>query len=55
MEPYTLDLNPRTYRSENTDDPTSEASKHEATLQTRLYCPNCGYYSDGVPVEVKLK
>jgi len=55
MQPYTPDLNPRTYRNENTADPTGQASQHEGTLQTKLYCPNCGYYSDGVPVEVKLK
>ena len=55
MQPYTPDLNPRTYRNENIDDPAGEASNHEATIETRLYCPDCSYYSDGTPVEVKLR
>jgi hypothetical protein len=55
MQSYTPDLNPRTYRSEDVDDPTGDAIKHEATIRTRFYCPDCDYYSDGVPVEVKLR
>jgi hypothetical protein len=55
MTPYTPDMNPRTYRSEDVDDPTGSADKHEATVRTRYYCAKCDVYSDGVPVEVELR
>jgi len=55
MQPYTPDLDPHIYRNEDLDDPTGAASRHEATARTRLYCPDCGCFSDGMPVEVKLK
>jgi hypothetical protein len=54
MQPYTPDLDPRVYRNEDVLDPTELASKHEATIRTRYYCPNCEEYSDSIPVEVKL-
>ena len=55
MTPYTPDMNPQTYRSEDTDDPTGMATKHEATLRTRFHCPSCDTYSDGTPAEVELR
>jgi len=55
MQPYTPDFDPRTYRNEDVDDPTGDAIKHEATVNTLYYCPDCEYYSDQRPVEVKLK
>jgi len=54
MVPYSADLNPLFYRSEDRDDPTGTAEKHEATAETRYYCPDCDHYSDGVPIEVDL-
>ena len=54
MGPYSADLNPLFYRSEDRDDPTGAAERHEATAETRYYCPDCGHYSDGVPIEVEL-
>jgi len=55
MQPYTPDLNPAAYRSEDSTDPTGEADRHEATMYTRYYCPTCDEYSDGVPVVVRLR
>jgi hypothetical protein len=54
MTAYTPDLSSRVYRSEDVDDPAGAAVKPEATVRTRLRCVRCGYFSDGVPVEVRL-
>jgi hypothetical protein len=55
MMPYTPDLNPTTYRSEEADDPSGLALDHEATVRTRFHCERCMVYSDGLPVEVELR
>ena len=55
MTAYTPDLSPRIYRSEDVDEPTGAAAKPEASVRTRLYCARCGCFSDGVPVEVRLR
>lgn len=55
MQFYSPDMDPRTYRSEDVDDPTGLAEKHEATIRTRYHCPDCDHYGDGEPVEVELR
>jgi hypothetical protein len=55
MTPYEPDPSPRVYRSEDVDDPAGAAVKPEASVRTRLHCARCGYFSDGVPVEVRLR
>ncbi len=59
MNPYTPDLNPRSYRRE--DDPGWDllgvATKSEATVETLYVCNNHTppHYSSQKPVEVLLK
>ena len=48
-----VDLRASVYRNEDARDPAGVAEPSEVIMRTRLYCPSCGVYSDGVPVEIE--
>lgn len=59
MKPYTPDLSPRVYGSENRVefDPLGLAERVEGMIGTLYFCPNHRppYYSRRCPIEVELK